>query len=70
MVETQQPNFKGTIQSTTIKDDGTKEFKTVGQIKLYIRVPKEGEGENLPSMKGYLGINDKEFYEISLWETT
>jgi hypothetical protein len=68
--ETNKPAFKGSIQ---IRDPTNPTgYKTVGAVKLYIRIPKEGEApnSNLPSLKGYIGINDKEFYEVSLWETT
>jgi hypothetical protein len=68
--ETNKPAFKGSIQ---IRDPTTPTgYKTIGAVKLYIRVPKDGEApnSNLPSLKGYVGINDKEFYEVSLWETT
>ena len=68
MVENVKPNFKGTLQ---IKNAEGK-FVSVGAIKLYIRVPKNGEtpeqAAKLPSLKGYIGINDTEFYEVSLWE--
>lgn len=66
-----KPAFKGTIQ---VKDSEGK-FKPVGTIKLYLCEAKQGEAQPngfipmSPNMKGYIGINGKEFYEISLWET-
>jgi hypothetical protein len=69
-MEQTKPAYKGTIQ---IKDPTSPNgFKTVGAVKLYIRTPKEGEdpNSNPPTIKGYIGINEKEFYEVSLWETT
>jgi len=58
-----EPQFKGTLQ---IKNAEGK-FVTVGAVKLYSQAPTS-EGKQNPTLKGYIGINGKEFYEISLWK--